>query len=235
VTYPSQQDQYPQPQVEQAAASGAAPMPAAQPPLRQVAGVAMLVSAGLAVGGSLVPNVYTAYSVVGGNLGYTSVTNLWHTTYAGINVVLDGQPGHNYVPGIPLMVGAALAVLVGVALLRTARYRGQGPRLWAVAAGSLVAGLTATDCLVAEATHSRQGIYARAALLSAHYGAGMWLLMAAGLIAVGGVAAAALADRSWGPRLVGPTEPAGPIVYAIEADESPTPPHGFPAQPEPEP
>ena len=237
-----------QPPVEQAAVPDVAPLPVAQPPvvqpdaaslpvaqppLRQMAGVAMLVSAGLAVGGSLAPHIYTAYSAVGGGpgrgFGYTTVANLWHTTYTGIAAMSVAEPGHDYIPGIPLMVGVALAVVAGVALLRTARYPGLGPRMWAVAAGGVVAGLTATDCLVAEATHSRQGIFVGTARLSAHYGAGMWLLMGAGLIAVGGAVAAALADR---PRLAGPAASADPIVYAVAADESPTPPQGFPAQPE---
>ena len=97
-----------------------------------------------------------------------------------------------------------------------------------------MAGLAASDCLIAEATHSRQETLPDNSVLAAHYGAGMWLLMAAGLVAIGGAVAAALADRARAPRLVGAAEPGGPIVYAIPVDESHTPPVGFPAQSEPE-
>lgn len=192
----------------------------ARPPMfraRVVAGVAMLLSAGLAVGGSF-PTLERSVYWGGSDKDELSVeitNNVWGVTRRYGEDVSAGPIGHGPLFGVPLTVAAILAVVAGIMLLATARWAAVVPRLLAMAGGGALTGVAIAACLFAEAEASWSGDD-EALRITTSYGPGMWLLVAAVLIAITGTIAA-LRTQQPTTSQAWPTPPTAPPPTAATA------------------
>jgi hypothetical protein len=192
------------------------------PSRRIVAGVVLLAAGLLAIGGTFgsLFDLSMSFSFGLTSVGHTFTTTSWTTEYPTLGVPFGTASRSNYF-GLPAVVASALALYGADALLR-----GRGRplnlvrvRLFAVAACALLAGF-----IWFAATNLLDSISVNADADGFGYttGAGMWILIAACLVAALG------SVLLLGLKPEGSPAPAAPadevIVYQVDVD---TPPMGF--------